>query len=369
MAALATIALGIAILSILVYIHEGGHYLASRAFGVRVTELMLGMPGPSIGFTKGGTRFGVTPILIGGYARVCGMEAGPVKPHLEAVLAALYRRGTANMEDIALDCGISDDEAFDALEELVEWGSCLGPQKADEFNTYRAAAVEPSKRAVAEALKAGQPAPQAYELGEPRPVPDAHALYEAEYAQLYRAQPFWKRCAIVAAGPAVNILAAFAVFVVIYSVLGLDFQNTETGETFHHHFAVHESLIMCASFIGMVLEAIAGLFSPATVGETVSGSMSIVGIVASSGDQFAASIQQGLFFVANISISLGLMNLLPIPPLDGGKIAVEIIQKLTRRDVPPRVVNTMSLVGISLFMVLFVVLVGQDVMRIAAGEL
>ena len=64
------------VLGILVVIHEGGHYLASRAFGVRVTEFMLGMPGPNIGFKKWGTKFGVTPILLGGYARVCGMEPG-----------------------------------------------------------------------------------------------------------------------------------------------------------------------------------------------------------------------------------------------------------------------------------------------------
>ena len=111
------------LLGFLVFIHEGGHYLAARAFGVRVTEFMLGLPGPSIGFTRGGTRFGVTAVPLGGYAKVCGMEAGEMSPHLEAVLAALYRRGTANMEDIARDCGISDDEAYDALEELVEWGS------------------------------------------------------------------------------------------------------------------------------------------------------------------------------------------------------------------------------------------------------
>ena len=97
------------VLGILVFIHEGGHYLASRAFGVRVTEFMLGLPGPSIGFTKGGTKFGVTPFLLGGYAKVCGMEPGEMSPHLEAALASLYRRGTANMEDIARDCGISDD--------------------------------------------------------------------------------------------------------------------------------------------------------------------------------------------------------------------------------------------------------------------
>lgn len=134
------------ILGFLVFIHEGGHYLAARAFGVRVTEFMLGLPGPNIGFTKWGTKFGVTPFLLGGYAKVCGMEPGEMSPHLEPVLAALYRRGTANMEDIARDCGITDDEAYEALDELVEWGSIAGPTKQDKYNTYRAPVVKPSKK-------------------------------------------------------------------------------------------------------------------------------------------------------------------------------------------------------------------------------
>lgn len=364
---LATIVIGVAILSILVYIHEGGHYLAARAFGVRVTELMLGMPGPSIGFTAAGTRFGVTPILLGGYARVCGMEGGEVHPHAPEVLAALYRRGTANMEDVAADCGITDDEAYEALEQLAEWGSVLRPEKSDEFNTYRTPAFVPAKREVKAASEAGLPLPRAFEKGEPREVLDTLALYDSEYSQQYRALPFWKRCVILAAGPAVNLLAAFVIFVIIYSCMGIDLRYADTGETFHHHFAVHESLLMCLNFIGMVLDAIAGLFNPATTAETVSNSMSVVGVVAVSGDYFGYGLQTGLLFVANITISLGLMNLLPIPPLDGGKIFVEVVQKLSRRDVPVAAVNAISLAGVALFMLLFVVLVGQDIQRIATG--
>lgn len=48
------------LLGFLVFIHEGGHYLAARACGVRVSEFMIGLPGPSIGFTRGETRFGIT---------------------------------------------------------------------------------------------------------------------------------------------------------------------------------------------------------------------------------------------------------------------------------------------------------------------
>ena len=167
------------VLGVLVFIHEAGHFLAAKAFGVRVTELMLGLPGPNIGFTAGGTKFGITPILIGGYARVCGMEPGEMSPHLRPVLASLHRRGTATMEDVAVDCGIDAEEAYEALEELVEWGSAVGPTKKDRFNTYRAPAVAPSRRQIRRAQEQGAPAPAAYALGEARPVPDAEELFQS----------------------------------------------------------------------------------------------------------------------------------------------------------------------------------------------
>ena len=68
---------GLLLLSVLVFVHEGGHFLAARACGVRVLEFFLGMP---CRFNihhvskRIGTKFGVTPILLGGYAEICGMD-------------------------------------------------------------------------------------------------------------------------------------------------------------------------------------------------------------------------------------------------------------------------------------------------------
>ena len=59
---LLTILIATLVLGFLVFIHEGGHFLAARAFGVRVSEFMIGLPGPSIGVTWKGTRFGVTAV-------------------------------------------------------------------------------------------------------------------------------------------------------------------------------------------------------------------------------------------------------------------------------------------------------------------
>lgn len=356
-------------IGLLVFIHEGGHYLAARAFGVRVTEFMLGFPGPSIGFTKWGTRFGVTAVPLGGYARVCGMEPGPLQPHLAEVLAALYRRGTANMEDIAADCGITDDEAYEALEQLTSWGSCSGPTKSDQYNTYRAPACEPTRKEREAAAKAGIPSPQPLELGQPREVEDAQALYEAEYRQQYRSLPFWKRSVILLAGVAMNLLFVVLAFVVMYSVVGLDLQYQDTGEIIHYNAPVWQSVVVSFSYIGMVVDAVVGLFNPQTVAETVSNSTSILGIAVMSKDFFAEGLVSALSFMAMISTSLGIMNLIPIPPLDGGRLVIEVFQRLTGKQVSLTALNYLSIIGMGLFLLLFVVMLGQDIQRLAAGTL
>lgn len=387
------------VLSVLVFIHEGGHYLAARAFGVRVTEFMLGLPGPHIGFKRGETKFGVTAIPLGGYARVCGMGVGEESPHLAAALRSVYARGTANMEDVAHDLGISDDDAYTALEELVEWGSIVGPKKSDEYNTYRTPeTLDFAKRAKDATAQNETPAlinasagwrvatqqetaltrtfipstsalniPEGSE-GSPRPLEDPQAFFEAERARTYRSLPFWKRCVILIAGPGMNILFALLAFVLIYSVIGYDVQNTETGEIRHILVDPWTSIKAGFGYIGMVFVAILGLFNPQTAAETVSNSTSLVGIAVLSKTAFEQGLVTALMFSAMLSVSLGLMNMLPIPPLDGGRFVVEIYQKIRGKSISPKVLNSLSLAGVALFMLFFIFMVNQDVQRFVFGN-
>ena len=355
-------------LGFLVLIHEGGHYLAARAFGVRVTEFMIGFPGPGIGFTKWGTRFGVTCVPLGGYAKVCGMEPGEMSPHLEQVLAALHRRGAANAEDIALDCHISNDEALEALDELVEWGSATAPTKKDELNAYRAAAYRPTKKELCAAEAAGLPAPLSYELGQPRLVDDAHALFESEYRQQYRSLPFWKRTVILLAGIAVNLLFAVLVFVVVYSIVGVDVTNSQTGDVTHMTVSPLRSIEAGFSYIATVFQMVASLFNPQTAGEVVSNSTSVVGIAVMSKTYADAGVLEFVFFMAMLSVSLGIMNLIPIPPLDGGRFVIEVFQKITRKNVSMRVLGYLSAAGMILFLGFFLIMVNQDVQRFVFGN-
>ena len=67
-----------------------------------------------------------------------------------------------------------------------------------------------------------------------------------------------------------------------------------------------------------------------------------------------------ILLAAMLSMSLGWMNLLPIPPLDGGKGLIEVVQALIRRPISLRVQSALNMVGIALFVLLFVYMVIQD---------
>lgn len=345
-----TIITAVVVLSFLVFIHEGGHYLAARFFKVRVTEFMLGLPGPSVGIKRNGTRFGITAIPLGGYANVCGMAPKPENPLFKQVMGFSYERGIVSYEDVALAFDVSNQEAFELLEGLVDWGSLERATKKEGRNTY----FVPERD--------GMPRGCAYEVN------DLDAFFQEEAKQQYCFLPIWKRLIILFAGPGMNLLYVFLAFILIYSVVGVDVQNTATGEITHQTLNPLDSIAAGFYVIGITFQAILNLFNPATAAETVSQSTSIIGIAVLSGDALELGLINLVFFSALISISLGLMNLLPIPPLDGGRILMELIQVVIRRNISLRVQGYLSTAGFVLFMMFFLVLVNQDIQRFVFGN-
>ena len=116
---------GLLMLSVLVFLHEGGHFLAARACGVRVTEFFLGLPCRfDIHHTSRriGTKFGVTPLLLGGYAAICGMDPTDVSC-ADRVLAAIYHHGRVTVADLAVELELSEEDVLEACALLLGWGS------------------------------------------------------------------------------------------------------------------------------------------------------------------------------------------------------------------------------------------------------
>ena len=67
--------------------------------------------------------------------------------------------------------------------------------------------------------------------------------------------------------------------------------------------------------------------------------------------------------VASISMSLCFVNLLPIPPLDGGKVLIELIQFVRGRPLPKRAQMIVSYVGLAFFLFVFIYVLRLDLLR------
>ena len=288
----------------------------------------------------------------------CTVTGEAEKKTRKAVRRALRANDHARV--LVTGCAAAIDAAFyEALDERVAWGSIAGPTKQDKYNTYRAPVVKPSKKQLAAGAVA-------YELGQARPVEDAHALFESEYKQQYRSLPFWKRSVILVAGVAVNLLFAVLLFVVLFSLIGVDVQ-TSAGDIRHVNVNPLDAIRMGFMYIGMVVQLIAGLFNPSTAGEVVQNSTSVIGIAAMSKQAVDLGLASAISFVASISVSLGIMNLLPIPPLDGGRFVIEVFQKISRKVVTMRALNYLSAAGMILFIGFFLFMANQDIQRIISG--
>ena len=220
---------GLLMLSVLVFLHEGGHFLAARACGVRVTEFFLGLPCRfDIHHTSRriGTKFGVTPLLLGGYAAICGMDPTDVSC-ADRVLAAIYRHGRVTVADLAVELELSEEDVLEACALLLGWGSVAPWYEEGEKPSP---SYYPTKYQTLPRDAAG------YTTFDGRRFDREHATAEGDVWELpcgkaeflarershtYLGQGFLKRAFMLLAGIVVNILTGFLLLMSIYSIAGV----------------------------------------------------------------------------------------------------------------------------------------------------
>jgi regulator of sigma E protease len=129
--------------------------------------------------------------------------------------------------------------------------------------------------------------------------------------------------------------------------------------------AVRMSLVQNWQTTGLIFRTLAGLFTGATSPKQLMGP---VGIAQLSGESAQNGFIPLLGLMASISLNLGLLNLMPIPVLDGGHILILLLEGLTRRDFSTRVKERMLVAGFVLLMLLMVTVIYNDLTRIAWVE-
>jgi regulator of sigma E protease len=408
---------GVVTFSILVLLHEGGHFLAARAFGVKVHEFMLGLPGPALRYRskRSGTAYGVTAIPLGGYCRIAGMEPGREDALLGPALGMLADSGRIAATDLfeaLADSGVDKDRAASILTTLEDWGAA---EHIDDWPEYRSLV----ERGAGET--------------------DDELLARCR-SKVYSGQPAWKRVTILAAGVIVNLVTAILIFTITLSVWGpptatltLDQVQKgsaaakvglEPGDTIAaiggHTVKAWDSVLTLVeaskpgralsvtyvrsghastvvahlgsksdgtallgvgprvrnipvpvltalkdsfTWTGMVFVAVGQFFNPKTFSTAIGGARSVVGISYEVAKQAEAGPLQYAWMIALLSLSLGVMNILPIPPLDGGKVLMEIVEKLARRPIRKQLSYVISGVGTALLFSLIFYLMYADVVR------
>ena len=111
----------------------------------------------------------------------------------------------------------------------------------------------------------------------------------------------------------------------------------------------------------LIVRTLAGLFTRDTPVKQLMGPVAIAGL---SGEAAEAGWIQLFSLMAMISLNLGLLNLMPVPVLDGGHIAILALEGLSRRDFSMRVKEKMLLAGFVLLLMLMVTVIYNDLTRI-----
>ena len=173
-------------LVLLVFLHELGHFSVALAVGMRPRSFYIGFPPALVKTKRKDVEFGIGAIPLGGYVRIPGMNR-PAARDLQTFISPAIR----------------EDATLAAPAKRVQRAL-----DADDFDAARAALPE-LRAAVAEAkLSRGAQRSADRALRE---------VDEGTSPEAYWRQGTWKRIAVIAAGPAMNILVAFLIFLIVYT--------------------------------------------------------------------------------------------------------------------------------------------------------
>jgi regulator of sigma E protease len=402
-----------------VFIHELGHFLVAKAVGMRVTKFYVGFPPAVAKRTLGETEYGIGLIPLGGFVRIVGMgrpRGRDLHACAEAAEKAVERR-PADQPDLltpalerarlTLDAGdaAGSAEALERLSQALESDVALIDtervdwcrkelQRVTEDADTRAYWRQATWRRVA-AITAGPGANLLaafailtvfYALGVPnyKATTSVQQVQVSSPAQRMGLRPGdvvvgvqGRRVTSVASlratieksatvtlrvrrhGHLLTLGPAAPHKVGNRRLLGFVFDVRRSGTL---HFGPLRSAHLAEQELWLVTKGTGDALRNLVVRGDRSNVQGVVGIVRAQ----STAVGQGLYLeqLAWLSLSLALFNLLPFLPLDGGHILFALIERLRRRPLSREIYERVSLVGISVFVLLFLFVLQQDVGRI-----
>ena len=341
------IILAILAFGMLVIVHEFGHFITAKRGGVQVNEFWIGMGPTLLKKQYHGTLYCLKVLPFGG---ACVMEGEDSESENEHAFgkASLPRR----MLIVAAGALMNFLVGFLIVLAVMRPN---GPDGGYIVSTL--ASVDPASTAAADGgLMAGD---------EILKVDGYHILLRSDFEiALSRGKDTTYEIVVRRNGekitlPAVKLKASIDA-VDGRKMIGLTFAEQPDSIGLHLSMAVRTSV----SYARMVWASLGMLVSGQVGVDQLSGPVGVAEVMADTAKYSMISFFQ---LVAFISINLGVMNLLPLPALDGGRLLFLIIEAVRRKPVPPKYEGYIHAAGLVLLLALMVYVTGQDIMRIVAG--
>lgn len=359
----------IILLALLILVHELGHFLAAKSVGARVDEFGIGFPPRAFAWKKEGseTTYSLNWIPFGGFVKILGENGGDVAPGEQSrSLASKSRLEQAWV----LAAGVIFNTIFAwlviSVGFMVGFPSVVTPeteglQGAPEVTVLE---VGPDSPADIAGLMTGDVIASLQKAGEP-----ALTMATVEDVQRYIGDSAEEEVTLVYVRDAERMQTTVipkAGIVPDRGAIGVSLDLVGTVQ-----LPVHQALWQGGETTWYLLKATAKglghLLVGAVRGEAdlsqVSGPVGIIGMV---GDAAQRGIMTLLSFAAVISLNLAIINLVPFPALDGGRLLFIAIEAVIRRPLPQNVTMWANGIGFVLLILLMLVITVNDVVKLVS---
>ena len=368
-----TILISILIFGLLIFIHELGHYITARIFKVTILEFSIGMGPKLISYKskKTGIVYAIAAIPFGGYVAMAGEER-PTDEDLPR--GELY--GSVDVpSDLAEGTPSDDPNTFDkkpAWQRLIITVAGAFMNLAAGFlvmiiytslSPVRIGGTTVADFPSTEGMGFTASTQGVLESGDQIIKVNGKnvSIYDELSYEIMRGGNKPVDLVVIRDGKETTLRQVnFPTVGEQGQVLGvIDFRVYREHKDFGN--VMKYSFLKGALMVRMCWESLYDLVTGRYSLEAVSGPVGISGAI---GDAARIGIEPLLYIAALISINLGIMNLLPIPALDGGRMLTTLIEMITRKKLPPKVENTINAVGLMLLLGLSFVILIKDVIAL-----
>ena len=362
-------------LSILIFVHELGHFLFAKKFNVYCHEFALFM-GPKLYSKKiGETTYSIRSIPIGGYVAMAGEQDAQAKEYfgVEVPYERTINGITKGKKAIILAAGAAFNIVFSFLLFVVFFlGIGVAQQgpylRISNDSLFAQAGLQTGDKIISMTSRVeGEGDPYTIEISEyshismviSATIPDAVGKTQSldiVYERNGVTQP------AVSVSRVITVLEETTqddqrIITKVEPLFGISATTRNVG--------LGESIVLAAQTeLEMSTLIFGALFKLITTKEGIENVSGPIGMVAAANQFAAQGFYSFLFFVALISVNLGIFNLLPFPALDGGRLIIVGAEAITKKKVNPKFEAALNGVGFLLLIGLLIVVTIKDILFI-----